>query len=278
MQQLKIVTDQMDKKVQFYFPPIRIISLVPSQTELLYYLGLHQEVIGQTLFCIHPQNTHQSKPRIGGTKKLNIKKILALKPDLIIGNKEENEQSQIETLVKHCPVWMSDITTLSDALDMIERVGELVNKKENALALVNQITASLHTAENYKTLTEDPKMLNNNKPYLTKKVLYLIWKNPYMAAGCNTFINDMLARCGLQNMCDKNTRYPTITNEEIKAAEPNYIFLSSEPYPFTQAHIDELKNISPSSKIILVNGEMFSWYGSRLLLAATYFNQLIKSL
>lgn len=269
MQQLKIITDQMERQIEVPFPPKRIISLVPSQTELLYDLGLNNEVVGQTLFCIHPKEMHDSKPRIGGTKKLQMDKIAALKPDLIIGNKEENEQSQIEELMKLYPVWMSDVKSLDDSLDMIERLGDLVGRNSEALGISQKIR------NGFIQINSVNQQLSTNN----KSVLYLIWRKPWMVAGRDTFINDMLQRCGFENVISSpNARYPEISDDEIKGMKPHYIFLSSEPYPFKEEHLTELQAISPSSKIVLVDGEMFSWYGSRLLKSATYFKVLFNSL
>lgn len=256
----RIFIDQMNRHVEIDFPPKRIVSLVPSQTELLYDLGLDEEVVGQTVFCIHPEKSYQTKPRVGGTKKVNFDIIAKLKPDLIIGNKEENDQSQIEKLIKFYPVWMSDIKTLNDALDMIEKVGDIVDKKENAKRISNQIFIKFYSlpASNLHLPT-----------------VYLIWRNPYMAAGKDTFINDMLHRCGMKNVATNETfRYPEITELKLQTLNPKLILLSSEPYPFKQKHIDELNVICPEAKVILVDGELFSWYGSRLLKSVEYFLQL----
>ena len=256
----RIFIDQMNRAVEINFPPKRIVSLVPSQTELLYDLGLSNEVVGQTLFCIHPDNMHQSKARVGGTKKINFQSIAALNPDLIIGNKEENDQTQIEELMKHYPVWMSDINTLDEALEMIDSVGVLVGKEQEASNIFFQIQ------EKFNSLSA----ISNNV-----STAYLIWCEPYMAAGHDTFINDMLKRCGFQNVFDTETsRYPEINTTLLQQAHPKLIFLSSEPYPFKQKHIEELNVICPDAKVILVDGELFSWYGSRLLKSIEYFIQL----
>jgi len=254
--------DQMGNLISIPNEPLRIVSIVPSQTELLYDLGLQDEVLGQTLFCIHPKEMHSLKPRIGGTKKLDIQKIRALKPNLIIGNKEENSQDQIEILMQEFPVWMSDIQNLDQALEMIVKLGHVVNKTEKA----QEITVQLHSDFNGLVRTETPK-----------KCLYLIWREPWMAAGDNTFINDLLQRMGLQNAATGfSGRYPTISMEEIKRAEPDCIFLSSEPYPFKEKHIQELSEICPHVQIELVDGELFSWYGSRLLHSVKYLKTLQK--
>lgn len=238
---------------------MRIISLVPSQTELLYYLGLEEEVIGITKFCIHPEKWFRNKTRVGGTKHINTALIKSLHPDLIIANKEENEKDQVEALYKDFRVHVTDVNNLTDASDMIQTVGRLVNKEQEALQLSEAI--------NQKFLQLQP--INNKQ-----NVVYLIWKDPYMTVGGDTFINDMLNRCGLNNLFNKKQRYPMITVEELSQNNFDTILLSSEPYPFKQKHIDEWQQIFPDKRIILVDGEMFSWYGSRLLQAPEYFKKL----
>lgn len=242
----------------------RIISVVPSQTELLFALGLDEEVIGITKFCIHPKKWFLKKTKIGGTKNLNIKKIETLNPNLIIANKEENSAEQILFLQQKFPVLITDIATLDESLAMIKSVGKLVEKTEKATTLCAEIR---HEFEKY-----NPQF---NKQY---SVLYLIWKSPYMSVGNDTFIHNLLTYCGFSNVTSNKKRYPTIEAEEINNLQPNFIFLSSEPYPFKEEHIKELQQISPKSKIILVDGEMFSWYGSRLKLAPSYFSRLHKQL
>lgn len=253
-----IFIDQMDRIIELKEYPKKIISLVPSQSELLWDLGLQKELIGITKFCIHPKEMFQSVERVGGTKKLDINKIRLLKPDLIIGNKEENEQSQIEELSQEFPVWMSDIYHLDDALQMMQLIGELTNKKQEALSL------SIAINESFKNLKQKHQ-----------RVLYLIWKSPYMASGKATFIGDMLSKIGLKNVLEDNKlRYPSLTIEEIKILNPDIIFLSTEPYPFKEQDILDLEKQLKTTKVILVDGELFSWYGSRLLKSADYFNTL----
>lgn len=263
---LKTFIDQMGNKVTIHFPPKRIISLVPSQTEFLYDLGLTDEVVGQTLFCIHPEKYHQTKPRIGGTKNLKLDLIAQLNPDLIIANKEENEQKQIEHLQNHYPVWISDIQTLADAYSMMEGVGEIVDKKSEARNIVQNIQQS------FTGLNNLPALANN-------RVAYFIWRKPYMVAGNHTFINHLLESIGLSNVFKhKTSRYPEITSDQLIAAEPAYLLLSSEPYPFKQKHIDELQLILPKAKILLTDGELFSWYGSRLQHSCAYFKELLSNM
>ncbi len=247
--------------------PKRIISLVPSQTELLWDLGLRDELVGITKFCIHPKEMFQSKTRIGGTKKLDFEKIKALQPDLIIGNKEENEQAQIEELMKHYPVWMSDINTLNDAYKMITDIGSIVNKQNASEKIVLQIKSEFNSILNSKS-----KILNQ------KSTAYFIWKKPYMVASEDTFINEMMITCGFKNVFQNKTRYPEVTLEELQQLQPEVILLSSEPYPFKEKHIKEFKTACPNAKIIIVDGELFSWYGSRLVKSPKYFTKLIQQI
>lgn len=258
---MPIYHDQLNREINLPSVPKRIISVVPSQTELLFYLGLNEEMIGITKFCIHPADKFKSTTKIGGTKQLNIVKINSLNPDLIIANKEENERGQLEELMQHFPVWISDIYDLAGALEMIRRVGELVGRNTEAITLSNTIS------QNFEGINISPTNL---------RVAYFIWRKPYMIAGKNTFIDSMLQKCGLTNVFAME-RYPEIGPSLLSEAKPDVILLSSEPYPFKERHIAELKAIVPSAIIKLVDGEMFSWYGNRLLEAPAYFKSLMKS-
>ncbi len=253
--------DQCGRTVQLSNIPEKIISLVPSQTELLHYLGLDKEVIGITKFCIHPSIWFRNKTRIGGTKNINFEKIRQLKPELIIANKEENNQQQIETLASEFPTWISDIKDLSSAMEMIQQVGEICGKKETAEILVKNIN------QQFALLSP---------PSLQIQVAYLIWQNPFMVAGGDTFINSMLFAAGFKNVFTNLKRYPVVELDQIKNSGCRYVFLSSEPYPFKEKHQADLQKQLPGCKVLLVDGELFSWFGSRLLKAPAYFNQLIK--
>jgi ABC-type Fe3+-hydroxamate transport system substrate-binding protein len=259
---MPVYYDQLGREVNLTEVPKRVISAVPSQTELLFYLGLDQEIIGITKFCIHPADKFKSTAKIGGTKQLDIAKIKALKPDLIIANKEENERGQIEELMTFCPVWISDISDLQGAIDMIERVGALVDREHEANALSHAIDLQ------FNNLTIQQTNL---------RTAYFIWRKPYMVAGKNTFIDSMLQKCGLTNVFNTD-RYPEIDANMLIKANPDVILLSSEPYPFKEKHIAEFKALLPSSIIKIVDGELFSWYGSRLLYAPPYFEKLSDEL
>ncbi|MDN3548091.1 ABC transporter substrate-binding protein [Mucilaginibacter aquaedulcis] len=259
---MPVFHDQLNREVHLPAVPKRIVSIVPSQTELLFYLGLDSEIVGITKFCIHPADKFKSVTKVGGTKQLNIDQIRALQPDLVIANKEENDQCQVEELMDICPVWISDIHNLGDALEMIRSVGSITGLDTMAHTLISDITAAFN---------------NLVSSHLNLRVAYFIWRKPYMVAGADTFICNMLQKIGLVNVFKAN-RYLQITPTELVEANPDVIFLSSEPYPFKQIHAEELKALLPQARIVLVDGELFSWYGSRLLQAPAYFSELINNL
>lgn len=273
----KAFVDQLGSQISIPFPPKRIISIVPSQTELLFDLGLDGEIVGITKFCVHPSGKVKSKTKVGGTKNLNLEKIKSLQPDLIIGNKEENEELHIKELMNDFPVWMSDIKTLDDAYEMMLAVGEMLDRREWAELLVEQIKFAVGS---WQSKIENPRLpVGQGKLKIENGACaYLIWKDPMMTAGNDTFIHHMLNIAGFRNVFADKNRYPEITIEELKARSPQYILLSSEPFPFSQKHIEELQPEFPSANILLVDGEMFSWYGSRLLKAPKYFEELFKSI
>lgn len=253
------LTDQLGRRVVVPYPPQRIVSLVPSQTELLFELGLGDKVVGVTKFCIHPPDARQRATVVGGTKNFDFEKIAALRPDLIIGNKEENYQEGIEQLAANYPVWLSDISNLPDALRMIRQVGVLVGAKPRA----DQLAATIERSFARLALSPGPV-----------SAAYFIWRKPYMVAAAGTFIDDMLTRAGFVNVFAPQQRYPEVSAEQLAAAAPQVILLSSEPYPFAAKHMAEFHAICPPAQIQIVDGELFSWYGSRLQHSAAYFANL----
>ena len=251
--------------MSFHLPPQRIVSVVPSQTELLFDLGLDNEIVGITKFCVHPADKVRGKTIVGGTKTLHIDRIDALRPDFILANKEENTREQIEALQNRYPVHLTDIANLPDALTMIRAIGQLVGKGKRAEAMARQIAARLSSfAASFRSSPSSPCL----------SVVYLIWRKPYMVAANGTFIHAMLETAGFRNAFADQTRYPEVTPDVLQTARPDLIFLSSEPYPFVEKHRAELQKICPLARVRLVDGEVFSWYGSRLLRAADYFTNL----
>lgn len=254
----KKIIDQLGRVVTIMHQPSRIVSLVPSQTELLYDLGLDETIVGITKFCCHPTQWKFKKTRIGGTKTVDIEKIRLLQPDLIIGNKEENTLEDITQLESIAPVWISDVLTIDDALSLIVDLGELLGKQAKANQLVQEI------------ITAFDQLVKNEPPL---KVAYFIWHSPDFIAGKATFIDSMLTACGFENV-SQETRYPVWNNQ---FETPELVLLSSEPYPFKEKHVALFQQKFPTAKISFVDGEYFSWYGSRLRNAPRYFQTLIDS-
>ena len=240
-------TDQLRRSVSISVPPRRIVSLVPSQTELLFDLGLGGRVVGVTDFCTEPAAALANCVHIGGTKRFLFDRIDALSPDLIIGNREENYAEGITRLEQRYPVWMSDIFTLDDALDMIGAIGDVTGTAEQTLRMASEIRAA------FASLTAPSEI----------SAAYLIWKKPWMAAGAATFIDDMLRRAGFANVFADCERYPECTLEQLIARQPQVVMLSSEPFPFDASHVAELAKLMPRSRVVPVDAMPFSWYGSR---------------
>ncbi len=264
---MKIFKDQIGNTLTFENSPKRIVSLVPSQTELLYDLGLEERIIGITKFCVHPYHLKSTKKIVGGTKKVHYEKIKLLQPDIIIANKEENTLEIVEELQKIAPVWVTNIVTIEDNFQMISDFGQLFNCRTEAQKWTDKINFA------YKDF------INFMKDKEEKKVAYFIWANPYMVAGGDNFINEMLKLNKFKNIYDNHPkyegRYPEIIIQKIRIqGDPEIVFLSSEPYPFKDEHAFEIGRFTHHAKTIFVDGEMFSWYGSRLVKAFDYFRKL----
>lgn len=255
-----LVKDQLGRKIDTFHPFKRIVSLVPSLTELVVYLGLENELVGITKFCIHPKNLKNNNTIVGGTKQVHLDRIRKLKPDLILCNKEENTAEMVTDLEKICPVHVSNIINFTDSLDLILKYGVLFNKEQQAGSLILE-------------LTQKKNLFQENLASVKLRVGYLIWRKPWMVVGGNTFINSMLEINGWVNIYKNNeSRYPEIELESLKKDNLDLILLSSEPFPFQQKHMDEIKNYT-RARVEIVNGEFFSWYGSRQLQAFEYFKE-----
>ncbi|WP_296315454.1 ABC transporter substrate-binding protein [Winogradskyella sp. UBA3174] len=254
--------DQLNREIQLKKTPKRIVSLVPSQTELLVDLGLEESVVGVTKFCTHPKHLRMSKTVIGGTKQIKLQKIIDLQPDIILCNKEENTKEIIEVLEGVAPIHISDIYNLEDCFELIKMYGELFKVENSASIIISNI-------QNEREQFQD-EIKNQPKP----KVSYFIWKKPWMVAASNTFIDVMLAEAGFVNAFKEELRYPEISLDNSTLNQSDIIFLSSEPFPFKDIHIPELEDRFSKKIIKIVDGELFSWYGSRLQKSYGYFKTL----
>lgn len=243
--------DQLNRTVHVADAPQRLVTTVPSQTELLAYLGLEHEVVGITKFCTSPDHWFQSKKRIGGTKTLKLEAIASLEPDLILANKEENDQTQLEWLMARFPVWISDVRTLGDAIAMITSVGQITRRETEAIQLAGRILNRFNHLP---------------VPTVPIRTAYLIWNNPFMSISADTFIHSMLQASGCSNVFAhrSDSRYPEVSEQALIEAQPELVLLSSEPFPFNETHCDAIRQLLPKSQVMCADGAMFSWYGSRL--------------
>ncbi len=251
--------DDLGRSLRLEAPPRRIVSLCPSQTETLFALGLREQIVGVTRYCVHPPDLVSQKVKVGGTKQLNFAALEQLKPDLIVAEKEENRREDVERLSERWPVFVTDVGDIESALRMIGTLGRLCDCKRNAEQLSHEISSRW------------AKLQQATKP---QRTVYLIWRKPYMAAGTGTYIHSVLRRCGFINAISA-ARYPALTLTELQQVDPDLVLLSSEPYPFGERHMQELAALLPQARIELVDGEMFSWYGVRMLQAADYLQDFV---
>jgi ABC-type Fe3+-hydroxamate transport system substrate-binding protein len=240
--------DQIGTVLELPEIPNRIVCLVPSITELLVDLGLENDIVGCTKFCVRPLHLRSRQRLIGGTKNVRLEKITELFPDLIIANKEENTREDVEYLAELFPTWVSQVRTVVEAEEMIRRLGHLFAVEDRAAAIISA----------------NQKTLKSHQLPVPQKALYLIWREPWMSVGGDTYIHDVMRQLGYENVVGDQLRYPTLSVDEISELAPARIMLSSEPYPFKQEHLEEWKELLPHAKVELVDGEFFSWYGSRL--------------
>lgn len=254
------ITDQTGHVLHFNSAVSRIVSLVPSLTETLVDLGLGNDICGITKFCVHPDDLKKRVKIIGGTKNPRLNDIIALNPDLIIANKEENRQDDITVLRQHSQVYVSDIKNFGDIVDFLKEMTSITSGKAS-----QELTLQIQNlkAPDFRQIIP---------------VCYLIWQVPYMSVGNDTFIHFMLERYGFSNVFSSQMRYPETSIAEIRDLNPDVIMLSSEPYPFRDKHKLELQALFPDSLVVLVDGEMFSWYGSRILHADVYIKNLYNTL
>jgi iron complex transport system substrate-binding protein len=232
--------DQIGNSHTFETAPKRIVSLVPSQTELLCDLGLECRIVGITKFCVHPYHLKSVKKIVGGTKQVNYEKIIELQPDIIIANKEENTLEIVAELRKFVPVWVTNILSVEDNLKMISDFGQIFNCCTESQKWIDKINFALHDFKNFV----------ENQP--VRKAAYFIWKNPYMVAGSDTYINEMLKLNNFSNIYDLHTaRYPEIDISKIQQeGDPEIVFLSSEPFPFKEEDAFEIGRHTHHAKTV----------------------------
>ncbi|UZH54599.1 ABC transporter substrate-binding protein [Salinimicrobium tongyeongense] len=260
---MKEFYDQLNRKIALKEVPKRIVSLVPSQTELLVDLGLREQIVGVTKFCVHPECLRKEKKVVGGTKQVHFERVAALEPDIILCNKEENTEEMVAELEKIAPVHVSDICTIDDSLDLIGQYAEIFQVACKASEIIEKIKS------------EKQCFQDDAKRFPERKVAYFIWKNPWMVAGKDTFIDHLLKLNRFKNaFLEEDSRYPEIALNELEKKEVEVLLLSTEPFPFKEKDIEALKKEVRVGCIQIVDGEYFSWYGSRLTAAFNYFRKV----
>ena len=253
-------TDARGCPLSLNAPPARIVSLVPSQTELLAYLGLDDQVVGLTRFCERPEHWRAEKPIVGGTKQVDVDIVRELDPDLILANHEENTADDVAALDDIAPVFVTEVKTVSGALDMIRTVGALTNTADRTSTLVGKIISRFHALPDFPSL----------------RAVYFIWREPYMTVGRDTFIHDVMQWGGFHNPYADHTRYPDVSLQALPDQEPDVLLCATEPFPFHDADrfTDDLRAAVPETPVEIVDGQPFSWYGPRLLETPSYLKTL----
>ncbi|GGE15142.1 ABC transporter substrate-binding protein [Psychroflexus salis] len=254
--------DQLGNTLHLNTIPKRIISLVPSQTELVVDLGMRKQLVGITKFCVHPKDLKNEVEVVGGTKNVHLDKIEALQPDLILCNKEENTKEMVQQLQQIAPVHVADVINFQAAYQLISDYGQLFHKENQAKEMISEIQSNFRKLKTFLSTSQKPK------------VAYFIWKKPWMVAANKTFINAMLKELGFENAFAHLNRYPEVDLQNLP--EIDWIFLSSEPFPFKKNDFSAFSN--KRLKIEIVDGESFSWFGSRMNKTFLYFSKLLNKI
>ncbi len=256
---MPLLTDARGHQLHLDRSPRRMVSLVPSQTELLAYLGLDETVVGITRFCERPEHWQDEKAIVGGTKEVDIERVRALDPDLILANQEENTAADVDALNDIASVFVTEVKTVTGALDMIRTVGTLTDTSAQTSTLAGKIISRFSDLPDFSPI----------------RAAYLIWREPYMTVGGDTFIHDVMSWGGFENAYADQTRYPEVSLDELADADLDVVLCSSEPFPFHQK--DEftkpLRDALSDTPIELVDGQPFSWYGPRLLDTPDYLQE-----
>lgn len=250
--------------------PLRIVCLVPSITELLFAIGLGPWVVGRTGYCIHPREGVAGVPKVGGTKSVNLPKIKRLAPTHVIVNVDENTLdcvTKLREFVSH--VVVTHPQTPRDNLALIDQmVSEIAESHESKTIALNSIKTLTRALKSQ--ISDEIQAFEAAKP-TSRRVLYLIWRDPWMCVAQDTYISRMLALGGLQTWPEVSggisgaARYPVVHLRDAAQSGVDAVLLSSEPYAFDASHVAEVQAMLPHAKCLLVDGEAVSWYGPRCM-------------
>jgi ABC-type Fe3+-hydroxamate transport system substrate-binding protein len=248
--------------------PNRIVSLVPSLTEALFAFGVGERVVGRTRYCLWPPRAIGKVPTVGGTKRVDVRRVLELEPDLVVAVKEENTRENINELEKAgVPVFVGAPENVAGAITMLR---ELAGRIESPRA-----GAVLDPIERvYGGLREETDQRGRLRVFVP------IWKNPYMSVGSDTYVHDALETCGGENVCGDMARYPVVTLKEVEAARPEVVLLPDEPYPFSAEDLEEFHALdipaAHADRIHLVDGKLLTWYGPRMASSLVQLAALLR--
>lgn len=257
---MKTITDHLGRTVTVPDTPKRIVSICPAITSTIFEFGAGDTLVGRTEYCIFPVHEVEKVPIVGGTKQVDFARIRELNPDLIVAEKEENTKVIVQTLAKEFPVFVFEVQSIQHNERFIRDVGKLVGKEQAAADMLEKVKTSFATFPKIEGAT----------------AAYMIWQEPYMVVGHDTFINAVLTSMGLVNpFIDKKSRYPIIQFDQIQAANLDYLLLASEPFHFTNEHREAFQKILPNTKVLNVDGEMF-WYGSQSVPGFRYMPTIFK--
>lgn len=248
--------------------PNRIVSLVPSLTEALFAFGVGEKVVGRTRYCLWPPRAVGKIPTVGGTKKVDVRRVLDLEPDLVVAVREENSRENVEELEgAGVPVFVGAPESVAGAIRLLRELADRVEAPRAAAALGPVERA-------YERLKDGAGRAK------ARRVFVPIWKNPYMSVGSDTYVHDVLEICGGENVFGDATRYPVVTSEEIEAAQPEVVLLPDEPYPFSAEDLEEFYALdvpaAHEDRIHLVDGKLLTWYGPRMASSLTQLSALLR--
>ena len=247
--------------------PVRIVSLCPSTTETLIDFGLAAQLVGVTRFCIHPADIVRGIEKVGGTKNPDLDRIRALRPDLVLFNEEENRKDDYDRLRGDVKVDATIVRRVQDVPAHLRHLGRLTGTEAQAQARAEQVEAARARLARARTSATG------------FRYAYLIWRRPYMAVGGDTYVSDLFAEAGGKNVFEgAKDRYPEIDVAGLRAARPEVVFLSDEPFPFKPKHAAELTVEAPELRTQLIGGDDCCWHGVRTLRGLSLMQRLIESM
>jgi ABC-type hemin transport system substrate-binding protein len=261
------IDDDVGRRLALAAPPGRIVSLVPSLTELVCALGRSDRLVGVTRYCTEPAAVVAGLPKLGGTKNPDLEAVLRLAPDLVLVNAEETRREDFQALTEaNLTVFVSFPRSLAATVGSIERLGEAIDSSVSAAAMAREITALLAQPPDRRLRAFCP-----------------IWRKPWMAFNRDTYAHDLLCQAGADNVCaGRPERYPVVELDAVAQTDPEIILLPDEPYPFAERHRPSLTPFSGTTawrqgRIHFVDGKALSWYGHRTAPAVRDFRRLIAA-